>query len=243
MKPLVIAHRGDSKNAPENTLASFKRALEIGADGIELDVQLTKDGQLVVIHDERVDRTTDGIGFVKDFTLKELKRLDAGIKFDKKFAGERIPSLYEVFELIGHKNFIVNIEIKSGIVLYPGIEEKLIKAIEDYDFEDRVVISSFNHYSLRDVKRMAPEFKIGLLYQCGLVEPWHMAIRMKAYSLHPFYFNIIPELVEGCKKNNIKLFPWTVDRKEDMEMMIKAGVDAIITDDPQTLINLLEKGE
>ncbi|ABY92694.1 glycerophosphodiester phosphodiesterase [Thermoanaerobacter sp. CM-CNRG TB177] len=243
MKPLVIAHRGDSRNAPENTLASFKSALEMGADGIELDVQLTKDGQLVVIHDERVDRTTDGIGFVKDFTLKELKRLDAGIKFDKKFAGERIPSLYEVFELIGHKNFIVNIEIKSGIVLYPGIEEKLIKAIEDYDFEDRVVISSFNHYSLRDVKRMAPELKIGLLYQCGLVEPWHMAIRMKAYSLHPFYFNIIPELVEGCKKNNIKLFPWTVDRKEDMEMMIKAGVDAIITDDPQTLINLLEKGE
>ena len=243
MKPLVISHRGDSRNAPENTLASFKSALEMGSDGIELDVQLTKDGQLVVIHDERVDRTTDGIGFVKDFTLKELKRLDAGIKFDKKFAGERIPSLYEVFELIGHKNFIVNIEIKSGIVLYPGIEEKLIKAIEDYDFEDRVVISSFNHYSLRDVKRMAPELKIGLLYQCGLVEPWHMAIRMKAYSLHPFYFNIIPELVEGCKKNNIKLFPWTVDRKEDMEMMIKAGVDAIITDDPQTLINLLEKGE
>ncbi|MBE3592376.1 MAG: glycerophosphodiester phosphodiesterase [Thermoanaerobacter sp.] len=243
MKPLVIAHRGDSRNAPENTLASFKRALEMGADGIELDVQLTKDGQLVVIHDERVDRTTDGIGFVKDFTLKELKRLDAGIKFDKKFAGERIPTLYEVFELIGHKNFIINIEIKSGVVLYPGIEEKLIKAIEDYDFEDRVVISSFNHYSLRDVKRMAPEFKIGLLYQCGLVEPWHMAIRMKAYSLHPFYFNIIPELVEGCKKNNIKLFPWTVDRKEDMEMMIKAGVDAIITDYPQTLINLLEKGE
>ncbi|HHY78926.1 MAG TPA: glycerophosphodiester phosphodiesterase [Thermoanaerobacter sp.] len=243
MKPLVIAHRGDSRNAPENTLASFKRALEMGADGIELDVQLTKDGQLVVIHDERVDRTTDGIGFVKDFTLKELKRLDAGIKFDKKFAGERIPTLNEVFELIGHKNFIINIEIKSGVVLYPGIEEKLVEAIKDYDFEEKVVISSFNHYSLRDVKRIAPEFKIGLLYQCGLVEPWHMAIRMKAYSLHPFYFNIIPELVEGCKKNNIKLFPWTVDRKEDMEMMIKAGVDAIITDDPQTLMNLLEKGE
>ncbi|HHW56390.1 MAG TPA: glycerophosphodiester phosphodiesterase [Clostridia bacterium] len=243
MKPLVIAHRGDSKNAPENTLASFKRTLEMEADGIELDVQLTKDGQLVVIHDERVDRTTDGIGFVKDFTLKELKRLDAGIKFDKKFSGERVPTLYEVFELIGHKNFLVNIEIKSGIVLYPGIEEKLVKAIEDYDFEDRVIISSFNHYSLRDVRKMAPELKIGLLYQCGLVEPWHMAIRMEAYSLHPFYFNIIPELVEGCKKNNIKLFPWTVDRKEDMEMMIKAGVDGIITNDPETLINLLKKGE
>ncbi|MBP2071132.1 glycerophosphoryl diester phosphodiesterase [Thermoanaerobacterium butyriciformans] len=220
MKPLVIAHRGDSRNAPENTLISFKKALEMGVDGIELDVQLTKDGQLVVIHDERVDRTTDGIGYVKDFTLKELKMLDAGIKFDKKFAGERIPTLFEVFELIKYKNLIVNIEIKSGIVLYPGIEEKLIKMIDGYDFENRVIISSFNHYSLRDVKRKAPEFKIGLLYQCGFVEPWHMALRIKAYSLHPFYFNIIPELVEGCKKNNIKLFPWIVNGKKDMEMMV-----------------------
>ncbi len=243
MKPLVIAHRGDSKNAPENTLASFKKALEMGVDGIEFDVQLTKDGQLVVIHDERVDRTTDGIGYVKDFTLKELKMLDAGLKFDKKFAGEKIPTLFEVFELVKYKKLILNIEIKSGIVLYPGIEEKLIKMINEYHFENRVVISSFNHYSLRDIKKMAPEFKIGLLYQSGLVEPWHIATRMKAYSLHPFYFNIIPELVNGCKKNNIKLFPWTVDKKEDMEMIVKESVDAIITNDPQTLINLLEKGE
>lgn len=242
MKTLVIAHRGDSKNAPENTIAAFKRAMELGADGIELDVQLTKDGHLVVIHDETVDRTTNGEGFVKDFTLEEIKKLDAGIKFGEKFAGERIPTLYEVFELIEDKDFLVNIEIKSGIVLYPGIEEKLIKAIKEYNFEERVIISSFNHYSLRDVKKMAPHLKIGLLYQCGLVEPWHMALRMEAYSLHPFYFNIIPELVEGCKKNGVKLFPWTVDRKEDMERMLKAGVDGIITDDPETLINLVRKG-
>lgn len=238
---MVIGHRGDAKNAPENTLISFKRTVEMGADGIELDVQMSKDGHLVVIHDERVDRTTDGIGFVKDFTLKEIKRLDAGIKFGKKFTGERIPTLYEVFDLIGNRNFIVNIEIKSGIVIYPGIEEKLVEMILDYNFQDRVVISSFNHYSLREVKEIAPELKIGLLYECGLVEPWYIANRMHAYSLHPFYFNIIPELVAGCKKNNVKLFPWTVDKKDDMERLVKLGVDAIITNDPQTLVDLIRK--
>lgn len=240
---MVIGHRGDAKNAPENTLISFKRAIEMGADGIELDVQMSKDGHLVVIHDERVDRTTDGIGFVKDFTLKEIKRLDAGIKFGKKFSGERIPALYEVFDLVANQNIILNIEIKNGIVIYPGIEEKLVEMIMDYNFRDRVVISSFNHYSIREVKEIAPELKVGLLYECGLVEPWYIANRMHAYSLHPFYFNIIPELVAGCKKNNIKLFPWTVDKKDDMERMIKLGVDAIITNDPQTLIDFIRKGE
>ncbi|MGB9680131.1 MAG: glycerophosphodiester phosphodiesterase [Thermoanaerobacteraceae bacterium] len=242
-KPLVIGHRGDAKNFPENTLKSFQRVLELGADGIELDVQLTKDGHLVVIHDEKVDRTTDGIGFVKDFTLKEIKRLDAGIKFNKKYIGEKIPTLSEVFELIGNKDFLVDIEIKSGIVLYPGIEEKLVKLIYDFDFQDRVLISSFNHYSLRDLKNIAPELKIGLLYECGIVEPWNMAKIMNAYSINPFYFNIIPEVIEGCKRNNIKLFPWTVDIKEDMLKMINAGVDAIITNDPETLIGLLREGE
>ncbi|SNX52716.1 glycerophosphodiester phosphodiesterase [Thermoanaerobacterium sp. RBIITD] len=240
---LVIAHRGDSKNAPENTIASFKRAIEMGADGIEFDVQLSKDGQLVVIHDERVDRTTDGIGYVKDYTLSELKRLNAGIKFNKKFSNERIPTLPEVFELVGNKRMVLNIEIKNGIVIYPGIEEKLVNSISDYNFQDRVVISSFNHYSVRDVKELEPKLKIGLLYECGLVEPWHIANRIHAYSLHPFYFNIIPEVVEGCKKNNVKLFPWTVDSPADMERMLKMGIDAIITNDPQQLIDLKKKFE
>lgn len=235
---LVIAHRGDSKNAPENTISSFKKAIDIGSDGIELDVQLSKDGHLVVIHDERVDRTTDGIGYVKDFTLNELKRLNAGNKFDKKYSNEKIPTLYEVFELIGSKYILLNIEIKSGIVLYPGIEEKLVSSIFEYGFQDRVLLSSFNHYSVKQVKELEPRLKIGLLYECGLVEPWHIAKRMHAYSLHPFYFNIIPEVVEGCKKNDVKLFPWTVNDHDHMEMMLKMGLDAIITNDPQQLINL-----
>lgn len=240
-KTLVIAHRGDSKNAPENTLSSFKRAVDVGSDGIELDVQLSKDGYLVVIHDERVDRTTDGIGYVKDYTLKELKRLSAGIKFGRNYMNEKIPTLAEVFELLGNKSILVNIEIKSGLISYPGIEEKLVNCVFDYNFEDLVLISSFNHYSLKTVKEIEPRLNIGLLYECGLVEPWHIANRMHAYSLHPFYVNIIPEVVKGCKSNNVKLFPWTIDDEELMKNMIRLGVDGIITNDPSKLIDLEKK--
>jgi glycerophosphoryl diester phosphodiesterase len=240
-KTLVIAHRGDSKNAPENTLSSFKRAVDVGSDGIELDVQLSKDGYLVVIHDERVDRTTDGIGYVKDYTLKELKRLSAGIKFGRSYMNEKIPTLAEVFELLGNKSILVNIEIKSGLISYPGIEEKLVNCVFDYNFEDLVLISSFNHYSLKTVKEIEPRLNIGLLYECGLVEPWHIANRMHAYSLHPFYVNIIPEVVKGCKSNNVKLFPWTIDDEELMKNMIRLGVDGIITNDPLKLIDLEKK--
>ncbi|HHV73445.1 MAG TPA: glycerophosphodiester phosphodiesterase [Thermoanaerobacterium sp.] len=240
-KTLVIAHRGDSKNAPENTLSSFKRAVDVGSDGIELDVQLSKDGYLVVIHDERVDRTTDGIGYVKDYTLKELKRLSAGIKFGRNYMNEKIPTLAEVFELLGNKSILVNIEIKSGLISYPGIEEKLVNCVFDYNFEDLVLISSFNHYSLKTVKEIEPRLNIGLLYECGLVEPWHIANRMHAYSLHPFYVNIIPEVVKGCKSNNVKLFPWTIDDEELMKNMIRLGVDGIITNDPLKLIDLEKK--
>lgn len=240
-KTLVIAHRGDSKNAPENTLSSFKRAVDAGSDGIELDVQLSKDGYLVVIHDERVDRTTDGIGYVKDYTLKELKRLSAGIKFGRNYMNEKIPTLAEVFELLGNRSILVNIEIKSGLISYPGIEEKLVNCVFDYNFEDLALISSFNHYSLKTVKEIEPRLNIGLLYECGLVEPWHIANRMHAYSLHPFYVNIIPEVVKGCKSNNVKLFPWTIDDEELMKNMIRLGVDGIITNDPLKLIDLEKK--
>ncbi|MGJ7043857.1 glycerophosphodiester phosphodiesterase [Thermoanaerobacterium thermosulfurigenes] len=240
-KTLVIAHRGDSKNAPENTLSSFKRAVDVGSDGIELDVQLSKDGYLVVIHDERVDRTTDGIGYVKDYTLKELKRLSAGIKFGRNYMNEKIPTLTEVFELLENKSILVNIEIKSGLISYPGIEEKLVNCIFEYNFEDLVLISSFNHYSLKTVKDIEPRLNIGLLYECGLVEPWHIANRMHAYSLHPFYVNIIPEVVKGCKSNNVQLFPWTIDDEELMKNMIRLGVDGIITNDPSKLIDLEKK--
>ncbi|HHW48137.1 MAG TPA: glycerophosphodiester phosphodiesterase, partial [Clostridiaceae bacterium] len=163
-KPVVIAHRGAPKHAPENTIAAFRKALELGAEGIELDVHLSADGHLVVIHDEKVDRTSDGKGLVKEKTLEELKALDFGSWFSKEFKGETIPTLDEVLELLKSWTGIINIEIKGGSVFYPNIEEKVVRKIEKLKIEEKIIISSFNHYSLVEIKKLNPKIKTGILY-------------------------------------------------------------------------------
>lgn len=244
--PLVIGHRGAAAEAPENTAASFRRALSLGVDGLEMDVHLSRDGELVVIHDERVDRTSDGQGWVKDLTLAELKRLDFGAWFGPQFRGERILTLAEFLTLVQEEaspaqreRFLINIELKSGPILYPGIEEKVIRAIYEFHIQDRVILSSFNHYSLQTVKKLAPELPIGLLYMAGLVEPWHYALRLQAQALHPLYFNIIPELVAGAHAHGLKLHPFTVDDEPAMRLMVQLGVDGIITNRPADLLRVL----
>src|SRR6056297_1649122 len=147
----ILGHRGASGMAPENTESAFKKALQSGADGVELDVHLTKDKELVVIHDERVDRTTDGTGYVKDLTLKEIKKLDAGSYFSPQFAGERILTLEEALELA--RSFkLINIEIKNMIIKYKDIERELLGTIKKMNLESKVICSSFNHYSVALIK-------------------------------------------------------------------------------------------
>src|SRR3954447_15030693 len=150
----IFAHRGYSASFAENTMGAFTEAEKAGADGIELDVQLTKDGEIVVIHDEKVDRTTSGNGFVKDFLYKEIRKLNANKKGLKK---EPIPSLTEVFEWMKTNTLICNIELKNGLIPYEGMEEKVIQLIRKYGLIDRVIISSFNHYSIVYAYRIAPE--------------------------------------------------------------------------------------
>lgn len=234
----IIAHRGASAYAPENTLPSFKMALEMGAEGLELDVHLSRDGHLMVIHDEKVDRTSSGKGFVKDMTLSQLKKLDFGSWFSEEYAGTSIPTLEEVLELLSGWNGLLNIEIKSGPIVYPGIEKKLIETVKAFGFEDKVIFSSFNHYSLRDIKEIDPSMKIGLLYMAGLVEPWHYAKRLDASALHPLFYNIIPEMVLGCKIHNIALHPFTVDEEAHLALMMKAGVEGVITNKPDTALEV-----
>jgi len=233
----VIAHRGSSLQAPENTLAAFRLALEQGAEGIELDIQMTRDGELVVLHDETLERTTAGAGYLYKHAYSEIADLDAGAWFSPKYGGERIPKLSAVLDLIKGTNKIVNIELKTGIIPYAGIEQQLVSLLTTYHGID-IVVSSFNHYSLRTLKKLAPEIKIGALYMAGLVEPWHYATMLRAYSLHPLYLNIIPELLTGCRQAGIALFPWTVDRPEDMSRLLAAEVEAIITNDPTTALAL-----
>ena len=148
----VFAHRGASGYAPENTLQAFSLAQEQGADGIELDVQLTKDGEVVVIHDETIDRTSTGKGYVRDYTLEELKKFSFHNHMEK-YKGVKIPTLREVLELVKPGKMEVNIELKTGIFWYPDIEEKTMKIVEEAGMEDRVIYSSFNHYSVQKVRR------------------------------------------------------------------------------------------
>ena len=143
-----FAHRGFSGKYPENTMLAFQKAIEVEADGIELDVQLTKDGELVIIHDETIDRTTDGKGYVIDYTYEELSKFDASYIYRGKVEFNKIPTLKEYFELVKDLDFITNIELKTGINEYLGIEEKVYKLIKEYQLEEKVIISSFNHFSI-----------------------------------------------------------------------------------------------
>ena len=129
----------------------------------------------------------------------------------------------DVFELLEDWEGLLNIEVKSGPIFYPGIEEKLVDMVKRSNFRGRIIFSSFNHYSLRDIKALDPAMEIGLLYMAGLVEPWKYARDLNAQALHPLYYNVVPELVAGCKENGIKLNPFTINEEKEMEMVMRAG--------------------
>ncbi|HOJ10025.1 MAG TPA: glycerophosphodiester phosphodiesterase [Clostridiales bacterium] len=239
-KPIIIAHRGASAYAPENTLSSFQKALEMKAGGIEIDVHLTKDGYPVVVHDEKLGRTCNGTGFIKEKTLEELKELDFGSWFSPEFANEKIPTLKETMDLIADKNILFNIEIKNGPIFYPGIEKVVVDMVRMYNMSENVIVSSFNHYSLAEVKNIAPEIKIGLLYSAGLYNPWEYAKMVGAEAIHPFYMSIHPEAVKMCNDNGILVNPYTINNPEHMQLALLAGVDGIITNYPDIALNIVE---
>jgi glycerophosphoryl diester phosphodiesterase len=235
---LIFAHRGFSSIEPENTMSAFQEAEKCGADGIELDVQLTKDDEVVVIHDEKVDRTTNGTGFVKDYTLSELKKLDANYIFKKQNVKVRIPTLKEVFDWLTGNDLICNIEIKSHEFQQFHLEEKVIDFIRRYGFEERVILSSFNHYSIVHCYRLAPDVEIALLYSYGIYLPWVYAKGLHAGAIHPHYQTLTEEIVQMSHQNGIKVRPYTVNREKDMKRLFQMGCDAIITDEPKKAVQL-----
>lgn len=241
--PVIIAHRGASKQAPENTMAAFRRALELKAGGLELDVHLSSDGHIVVVHDEKVDRTSNGTGLVRDKTLDELKSLDFGSWFSQDFKNERIPELKEVLELVKDWDGLLNIEIKNGPVFYPGIEKAVADEIQKYNLVQRTIISSFNHYSLVEIRKINPVIKTAPLYFAGLYEPWDYARRMGACAVHPSFYSAIPEIVRGCISNNIMINPYTVDSPEYIKALASAGVSGIITNVPDIALKTLSEME
>ena len=243
-QPVIIAHRGASTKAPENTLPAFKKAIELGAGGIELDVQLSSDGYLVVIHDEKVDRISDGKGLVKDKTFAELRNLDFGGWFSKEFEGVRIPLLEEVLELFADWNGMLNIEIKNGPVFYPGIEKAVADAMRNTGMTGRTIVSSFNHYSLVEIRKLDSDVRTAPLYMEGLYEPWVYAKQIGASAIHPLFYNIVPEVMKGCIMNGIEVNPFTIDQPEYIKMVAMAGVSGIITNVPDIALKIIsEMGE
>jgi glycerophosphoryl diester phosphodiesterase len=239
LKTVNYAHRGASGVCPENTMAAFAKAIELGATGIETDVQMTKDGQLVLIHDETLTRTTGTAGWVKDTSLNELKERDAGSWFHTDFKGEKIPTLEELLELAKPTGLILNLELKNSIVQYPGLEEKTIAAVRAYGMSERVIISSFNHYSLVDCHRIAPEIPTGVLYMEGIYRPWDYAKSIGATALHAYRYAVLPEWVREAREHGVIYNPFTVNDPAEMKRLIEAGVAGIITDFPDRLANLL----
>lgn len=223
-----FAHRGYSGCYPENTLIAFEKAIAEGVDGIENDVHLTKDGEVVVIHDERIDRTSNGIGFIRDMTLAELEQYDYSFKFQGMYGRQKLPTLREYFELVKASGIVTNIELKTGLFEYPGIEQKVYALIDEFHLQDKIIISSFNHYSIRRMKEIDPNLKCGLLTETWLVDAGAYVRSAGAECLHPIYFNMTPEIVAGIKAHGVEINTWTVNEKEDMRRLIGLGVDSLI---------------
>lgn len=225
----VWAHRGASGHAPENTLPAFELAHMMGADGIELDVQLTRDGVPVVIHDERIDRVSDGAGLVKDYTLEELRKFNMSKNFPA-YGKIAIPTLEEVYELVKKTDMVINLELKNSSVFYEGMEEKVLKLAEEKGLADRMIYSSFNHYSMRRVKQLLPSARIAFLYSNGFLDMGDYARRYGAYAVHPSVKNTeYPDMVRECHEKGIKVHVWTVNEEADFDKMRRLGVDAVIT--------------
>lgn len=238
-RPLVIAHRGASADAPENTIAAFELALHRGADGIQLDVHLSRDDQLVVIHDFTLERTTDGAGPVRGLTVRELKRLDAGGWRGRPFVGQRVQTLQEVLERFRDRTRFW-IELKGGPELYAGIEEQVVSMIEIYDVVERCLVQSFDRGSLAHIHGMNRDVKLGVLAGREPIEPL-LAVPGAAQAVCPAYDLLDREAVAGIRAAGLECYVWTVNEPAQVDRLIGWGVSGIITDQPGLLRSRLHR--
>lgn len=231
--PWVIAHRGASGYAPENTMAAFRRAAELGARFIETDVNLTRDAHLITIHDPTVERTTNGHGDVKQLTLVQLKELDAGSWFGPQFAGERIPTLDEVLAFARETDVVFYLEVKADAAW--GVEHALVNALRRGEEAARTVVLSFQSSALATVNRLDPTLLTGLLFEEVPADAVERAVRVGARQIAPRADRVTPELVERAHHEGLQVVTWTVNEPAQMRALAAAGVDGIMTDFPDRL--------
>jgi glycerophosphoryl diester phosphodiesterase len=225
--PLVIGHRGAMGSSPENTLLSFERAADLGADWIELDVHLSRDGRLVVIHDQSLERTTSGTGRVADHTLKEVQRLDAG-------QGQPIPSLDEVLDWARERGVGVDIEVKQA----PA--RGVVEAIQRRGLTDHVLVSSFDHPLVREIKALDPRLSVGLLYAHRAINPVRLAREANANVLLPEWPYVVGEDVAAIHAAGLGVWTWATSDPAVLTALIDVGVDAIASDHPDVVRKILD---
>lgn len=234
----VVAHRGTAGYAPENTMAAFERAIQMNADYLELDIQLSKDNELVVIHDSTVDRTTNSSAAVKDLTLEELRGLDAGSWFHAEFKGQKIPTLGEVLALCRGRIGIL-IETKWPH-LYPGLEQKLADELAAYHMHlpaERVIVQSFDQDSVKRFHAFMPEVPIGVLVEDAALLAEDKLAELADYAayVNPALELVTAEAVAHIHARGMKIFPWTVRSRSVVPSILALGVDGVITDYPDYL--------
>jgi glycerophosphoryl diester phosphodiesterase len=239
-QPIIFAHRGASAHAPENTLAAFELSLAQQADAIELDVKLCADGQVVVIHDPTVDRTTGSRGRVKDLSLAQLRSLDAGSFFSETYQGEKIPTLEEVFESVGKRIFI-NVELTNYNTPRDELVETVCMLVRKFGLQQQVMFSSFLASNLSKARAYLPDVPRGLLALNGLLGAWARSFGFafgRYQALHPYLKDVTPEQVQRVHRLKKRVHVWTVNAAEDMRRLFHWGVDAIFTDDPQLAVQV-----
>lgn len=236
-----FAHRGFCGKYPENTMLAFRKAIETGVDGIELDVQLTKDGHVVIIHDETVNRTTNGTGLVVDYLLEDLQKLDASSIYTGQMGFNPVPTLREYFELVKDYPLVTNIELKTGINQYPGIEEKVLELIREFKLEDRIIISSFNHHSVMRMKQMAPDLVYGFLADTWILDAGAYTMSYDVPCYHPSVHMMTQEIVDELKANGRVINVWTVNKEEQIRDLYNKGIDCVIGNFPDLTAKVLKE--
>jgi glycerophosphoryl diester phosphodiesterase len=239
--PLIIAHRGASMFAPENTLAAFQRAADHGADAIELDAKLSSDGHIVVHHDPTLERTTNGLGPLSKYSLQELKSLDAGSFFDPSFSGERIPTLREVFEQF-RDLFLINVEMTNYAHPFDRLPQKVVQLVREYKLEERVLLSSFNPIGLWTAHRIAPEIPLGLLvgsHEAKIIRTGLQTLTPHD-AFHPQATIVEDTPIPMLRVKGRPIYVWTVNDAERLRDLFISGVDGVFTDDPRLALRTRE---
>ena len=226
---------------PENTLVSFAHAAALGADLVELDVHQTRDGHLVVIHDDTLERTTNGRGYVHDHTLAELRQLDAGSWFDARCAGERIPTLDAVLAWASASGVGVDVEIKHDPLSPDGVEQAVVEALQRHGMSERALVTSFDHPTVGRVKPLDPRVATGVLYEGRSSDAVALARAADADALLPHWAEVRPEDVEAAHGADVAIAPWATSDAAVMRRLVELGVDAIVTNHPDLLRQVLDE--